>query len=147
MDTLPQTEMHSTGPTRAIISLAALTLYISACALPAVYFDEGGHACTAIRLGSPTGFVALLLGWIPPGTVPWSANLLLLVGLIAFWRRSDSWAAGLGGLAAALALTTALFVPRVLLGYYLWQGALIVFTTGAALLALRNRRREPQTIG
>lgn len=44
-------------------------LYGIACSLPAAYFDEGGHVCTGVRLGSPTGFEALLSGWFPPFTI------------------------------------------------------------------------------
>ena len=42
--------------------LPVLGQYAAACGTPSLYFDEGGGACTAIRLGSPTGLEALLLG-------------------------------------------------------------------------------------
>jgi len=48
------------------VSVVVWALYLSACAVPAVYMDEGGYVCTGIRMGSPPGWAALLLGWMPP---------------------------------------------------------------------------------
>jgi hypothetical protein len=125
---------------RILISVLVWGLFVSACAEPAAHIDEGGHACTAIRLGSPPGLVALLLGWVPPFSVPWSANLLLLVGWVFLVRGRFPTAAWLGGVGAALALTTWGYgFPELMAGYYLWQSSLVVLAGGAVLLGLLCR--------
>jgi len=120
---------------------AVLCGYVSACAQPAAYFDEGGHACTAIRMGTPTGIQALLMGWLPPYTVPWIANPLLAAGLISLLCRKWTAAAWLGGTAALLGLTSWAYVgigivPELLSGYYVWQSSLLLFAVGATVSAV-----------
>jgi hypothetical protein len=41
----------------------------------------------AIHVGLVYGYLALGLGWIPPSTIPWSANLLLIIGWVLFRRK------------------------------------------------------------
>lgn len=123
-------------------------LFVAACAVSAVYLDDGHPACTAIRMGSPPGWVALVLGWIPPYCVPWSANLLLVVGWIFLLCRRFKTAAWLGGVGALVALTTWGYdFPHLLVGYYLWQASLVALAAGAAVLArvgpaMPNSRRS-----
>src|SRR4051794_15442008 len=83
-----------------------LALYAAACATPTVYFDEGGHACTAIHLGTPPGIMALMFGWVPPYTVPWSANIALLGGVAKLVQGRSRWALRYGVAASLLGLTT-----------------------------------------
>jgi len=42
-------------------------------------FNDRGSAAN-YHVGLVLGFLALGLGWIPPSTLPWSANILLLIG-------------------------------------------------------------------
>ena len=108
-------------------------LYILACAMPAI---EPGPALSGIR-DSRAGWEALLLGWIPPYCIPWSANLLLIVGWIFLLCGRFKTAAWLGGAGALVALTTWGFdFPHLLAGYYLWEASLVALATGAAVLAL-----------
>src|SRR4051794_41980546 len=65
---------------RALLSVGVWSLYAMALVTPAIRADEGGHACTAIRLGTLPGWETLLFGWVPPLCIPWSANLLLVAG-------------------------------------------------------------------
>ena len=143
--------------------LPVLGLYAAACGTPAIYFDEGGSACTAIRLGSPTGLEALLLGWVPPFTIPWSANIVLLLGFILFLQRKPRSAWYCGAAASLLGITTllpsalaqvALILPLPplnalppLKGYFLWQGSLISFAViaGAEAMVRRAPRTAPGT--
>ena len=86
---------------RGLLSVAVWSLYAVAFFAPVLKADEGGHACTAIRLGTLPGWETLLFGWMPPLSIPWSANLLLLMGWIALLcgrYRSALWL----GVAAAL---------------------------------------------
>lgn len=123
---------------RLLVSLVVWALFLAACMAPAVKVDEGGHACTAIRLGTLPGFVTLLLGCVPPLTVPWSANLLLVVGWVLLLCNKTKAALDLGVAAALLGLTTWLFSfewKELLVGYYLWQSSLLSFALGT--LAIR----------
>lgn len=120
-------------------------LYGVACSLPAAYFDEGGHVCTGVRLGSPTGFEALLSGWFPPFTIPWAANLLLVGAGVLLVKDQFRVAAWIGGMASLIALVTAGYfliglIPQLLAGYFWWQGAITAFAAGAAGLAVWTRR-------
>ncbi len=128
----------------ALVLGVTVVLFVSACAAPAVYFDEGGHACTAIRLGSPNGFLCLLMGWIPPWTFPWVANPLLLVGAICVLCRQPRIATWLASIAVAAGLSTWVLVaigmiPRVLVGCYLWQASHVVFAVGCFVIYSANK--------
>src|SRR3954451_11105784 len=100
----------NTGPPsalyRGLLSVVVWSLYAVALFAPAIKADEGGHACTAIRLGTLPGWETLLFGWVPPLTIPWSANLLLLLGWILLLRRRSRGALVLGVAAALAGLTT-----------------------------------------
>ena len=88
-------------------------------------------------MGSPPGWVALLWGWIPPYCIPWSANILLVVGWAFLLCKRFKTAACVGGASALIGLTTwGCGFPRLLAGYSLWQASLVTLATGAAMLAL-----------
>ena len=98
-----------------------LCSYVAACRAPAIKVDEGGHACTSIRLGTINGSQALLLGWVPPLIIPWSANVLLVGGVIALLRQRYRMANRCGWSAVLAGLTTPLFVggiEELFVGYY-----------------------------
>lgn len=123
-------------------------LYVAACAAPAIQVDEGGHACTAVRLGTLPGLATLLLGWLPPFTLPWLANPLLLVGGVFLLLRKPGVAVILGGIAVGLGLTTWVYAyamawKGVLPGYYLWQGSLVTFTLAAWVVWHSTPPRQP----
>lgn len=108
---------------RVLILVILLGFYIPACAVPAV--------------GDYTGLAALLIGWFPLFCIPWSANLLLVVGSIFLLCGRFKTAAWLGSFAALMALTTWGFgFHHLLMGYYLWQASMVILAAGAAVLAL-----------
>lgn len=134
---------------RYLVLIPTLLLYLPACACPAVYVDDGGQACTAIRLGTVNGLSALLMGWLPPWTIPWSANPLLLVGAILLLCRRAKAATYFGGAAATMGAVTWVYSwlgawKGLEVGYFLWQASLIVFAVGAAATwgwqSIRRRR-------
>jgi hypothetical protein len=103
--------------------------------------DRGGAA--NYHVGVVPGFLALALGWIPPSTVPWSANILVLIGWVFFWRRKLTAALWFGVAAALLAFTAPWLsdasMGKLLIGFYLWEVSLIIFALGTFAL----RRIEP----
>ncbi|MEX0718379.1 MAG: hypothetical protein WD066_17420 [Planctomycetaceae bacterium] len=126
---------------RTIVIAGAWILFAAACALPAI---EGAGSTVHMGFGNKSsgtvyGFVALIIGWIPPFTIPWFANVVFIVGTIALAVQAFRAAAGCGATAAILAATTWLYIPfgmffRVLPGYVLWQTALIALLLGARRL-------------
>src|SRR3954451_7822136 len=100
----------NTGPPsalyRGLLSVVVWSLYAVALFTPAIKADEGGRACTAIRLGTLPGWETLLFGWVPPLCIPWSANLLLLIGCVLLWCRRFRAAWRVGAAAALVGLTT-----------------------------------------
>ena len=146
-ETQPQTNYHTIGCIG--ISLIVGLLYVVACAIPAVDIGPGDWWS-----GDALGVFALMVGWAPPLTIPWSANVLLLVGWIFLLRRKLRTAVYLGGTATLMGLTTWFFVlsgefRSLLVGYWLWQGAMVVFFAGSLLLLLSqapNERPAQQTI-
>jgi hypothetical protein len=136
MDTL----LTNPAQLRKFVTICFCVLYALSLITPVA--NDGGGAAD-YRIGVMLGFLALALGWIPPSTVPWSANILVLIGWILLWRRKLT-AAMWFGVAAALAGLTAPWLSdasmgRLLIGYYLWQGSLLVFAWGMYAL----RRLEP----
>ena len=132
-----------------LIPLAATALlFASACGQPAVYFDEGGHACTAVRLGSPTGLECLLLGWFPPFTLPWSANAMLLLGAVFLAAGKPRVAGGFGTAAVLLGLSSWMFVgfsaQRLFAGYYLWQASHLVLAVSSFVLVAMGKAPAPE---
>lgn len=134
-----------------LVVVLALVLYLPALAYPAIQVDEGGpKGCTTAisRLGTVGGLAALLFGWIPPMTLPWAANpVLLAAALMLLCGRARS-ATRLGILAVLLGFTTwgchwMLGWKEVCSGYYLWQASTIVFTAGAATAWAWQAGRQP----
>jgi len=137
MDTL----LTNPARLRKVVMIGFAVAYALSLITP-VQNDRGGAA--NYHIGVAPGFLALALGWIPPSTVPWSANILVLIGWVLFWRRKLTVALWFG-VAAALAGFTAPWLSdasmgRLLIGYYLWQGSLIIFALGTFAL----RRIEPR---
>ena len=139
MDTL----LTNPAQLRKVVILGFWLLYALSLVSP-VQIDRGGSA--NYHIGVVLGFLALAFGWIPPSTVPWSANILMLIGWVLFWRRSYTAALWIG-VAAALAGLTAPWLSdrsmgRLQFGYYLWQGSLLLFAWGTFTL----RRIEPRLL-
>lgn len=130
---------------RGWVSAIAIGLYVLACALPAVE-GAGEHICSGFDnkpTGTILGVVALVMGWIPPYTIPWFANILFIVGLILFISEKHSSAVWCSGIALVLAATTIVFIfkgdfAHVGPGFVLWQAALATVPIGVWNL---NRRR------
>jgi hypothetical protein len=124
-------------PGQKRVMAATFVLYGLACLVPAVYLDEGGPPTSDLdfRIGSPIGLAVLCLGWMFWWSVPWSANLLLLLGVSGLARRRFRLACVLGVLGAVVALSSWFCVEnRLLVGYYLWQASFLVFAVGAAVV-------------
>lgn len=142
---LPMASARLHGPEsallRGLLSLAVWSLYAVALFTPAMSGHEGGHhgcGCTPdfTAFGTLPGWATLLLGWVPPFCLPWSANFLLLVGWVLLLCGRYRAALRLGVAAALAGLTTlclwAWGVPGTLLGGYLyWQASLLLFALGA----------------
>src|SRR5690242_9072411 len=86
-------------------ALVSSILYGIACFMPALKVDEGGHACTALRMGTLPGILCLLLGWFPPYTFVWSANILFFASWICLLRQRYK---------AAVILAWLAFIPSLL---------------------------------
>src|SRR5262249_32980677 len=71
-----------------------------------------------------------------------AANFLLFTGFALLGRGRDRGALAVGIAALALSLTTVAMVHArdLLLGYYLWEASIAVFTLGAALAIARQWR-------
>ena len=120
----------------ALVSALVWGLFIAACTMPAIQFDDGRPAGWALRLGTQSDWHALLFGWHFPFCIPWSANLLVVAGWMFLQFGRFKTAARLGGAGAVLALTTWGFdFPHLLVGYYLWQASLVALAAGAAVQA------------
>lgn len=122
-----------------LLSVVVWWLYAAALYLPAVQVDEGGHACTSLRLGTQRGIAALLIGWLGEGFIPWLANPLLLVGWVLLLCGRYRAALGFGVAAAAAGATTLGFwgagtYKGLLDGYFYWQASLVVFALSAGVL-------------
>jgi hypothetical protein len=131
MDTL----LTNPARLRKVVIIGFWVLYALALFTPVA--NDGGGAAD-YRIGVMLGFLALAFGWIPPSTIPWSANILVLVGWLFFWRR-ELTAAMWFGVAAAIAGLTAPWLSdasmgRLLIGYYLWQASLLLFAWGIFML-------------
>jgi hypothetical protein len=73
------------------------------------------------------GWTALIMGWIPPATIPWSVNLMLFAGWGLYSTRRYRRVRSLGVFAFLAGLTTWCFFDfaDLRLGYYLWQASLL----------------------
>jgi hypothetical protein len=119
---------------KTLVSLVIWVLYFVACVLPV--------ADSRTEYGPVPGFVALVWGWIPPLTIPWSANILLLVGWVLLLWGKDIAALVLGIAAVGLGLSTWLFLERLFPGYYLWQASLLALPLGAcAIMRLKQLQK------
>jgi hypothetical protein len=119
---------------KTLVSLVIWALYFVACVLPV--------ADSRSEYGLVTGFGALVWGWIPPRTIPWSANILLLVGWVLLLWGKDIAALVLGIAAVGLGLSTWLFLERLFPGYYLWQASLLALPLGAcAIMRLKQLQK------
>jgi hypothetical protein len=151
--------MPRSGIPRLVVSLLVGSLFIVACASPAVEIECPPHVgrdfgdinpFPDLASGTHYGIVALLFGWGSPWALPWLANVLLVIGWILLLLKKNAAALGFGIAMALFGFTTLayLFVhldsyhlTRLLVGYYLWQAGLIVFALGA-LFAWRLEPRE-----
>jgi len=127
---------------RKAVIIGVWSLYALSLITP-VLNDRGGAA--NYHAGLVPGFLALALGWIPPSTLPWSANILLLIGWVLFWRRKYFAALWLGVPAALAGLTSPWLcdsgMGRLQIGSYFWESSLILFSCGA--FAVYRMESEP----
>lgn len=119
-----------------VLAVLSLALYGFACYAPAVR-----------NMSEPTGpqppisgLGTLIIGWFPPATIPWSANLMALGGWILFYLKRFRAARLLGVVAFLTALLTwvVLGFQSLLTGYYLWQASFLAF---AACAHVADRER------
>jgi hypothetical protein len=146
--------MRSNSAFRLALLLAVGALYLASCASPAVELTDVprahdfGEILPDPELGRYRGFAALALGFATPWYIPWSANVFFFSGWILLLLKKNSGAFAVVTVAALLGFSVwALREPaqelhrlNPLVGYYLWQAALIVFALGAQLLWLRDWR-------
>src|SRR5262245_29068851 len=99
---------------RLAVTVAVGSLYVAACASPAIDYKppQARDFGDITPYGVVLGVVALLLGWVPPLTIPWSANLLLPAGWILLLCRRSTAGLGLGIAAALAGLSTWAFVDE-----------------------------------
>lgn len=124
---------------RRHVSAAVWLLYGLACLCPAIR-DETQNS-SFLNIGTMRGFQVLIIGWIPPFCIPWSANIFLLVGwLLLLWKRYSG--ALLCGIIAVMVglitwvITAGRWSDMILIGSYLWEASLVVFVLG--VLAVRK---------
>jgi hypothetical protein len=139
----------------AKVICCACLLFISACFLPCI--DRGPWTPSSdppafdFTAGWHFGLEILLLGWGGENNgVPWSANVFFALGLWCLWARLPRTASALGIVATGLGLTTwslNWFAREsdyhVMIGYYFWQGSLLVLAAGG-LWASQREGQEPQ---
>ena len=139
---------------RPMVSLVVGVLYVAACVCPAVKVPDpvpiglvlwaasGGLLRVEFqdsKMIDVLGVQALRYGaqdWL---LIPWSANVLLLIGWVLLLCRKYTVALGFGAAAVLAGLTTWAFfqAAELLPGYYLWQASLLAFALGT--LAVRSR--------
>ena len=161
---MSQTQQFSASRflSRLMVSLVVGLLYVAACACPAVKFENRGLQLVNFLLvsvgGKPNaqgeeyievlGVETLREGWPPPRIIPWSANILLLVGWILLLCKKNAVALGCG-VAAVLAGQSTWALSRglperaqLLVGSYLWQASLIAFALSALAIWFWEPRIE-----
>jgi hypothetical protein len=140
-----------------------MVLYGAACVCPAVKLANPAPAMARGLVkewgGRPdnisgpsdlefSGFEALLTGWHRPLIIPWSANILLLIGWVLLLCRKVNGALlfGIAGVVAGLS-TWAFsdYFEQLLVGYYLWQASLIAFAVGALTIRYQVLRSQKET--
>lgn len=123
-----------------VLAVLSLALYGFACYAPAVrnMSEPSGPQPPISGLGT------LIIGWFPPATIPWSANLMLLGGWISFCRKRFDAARLLGVLASLTALLTWVLLgfQTLLTGYYLWQASFLAFTACAHVAGRERAEKE-----
>ena len=117
------------------VGVVIWSLYLAACSCSAYIQVDWDSSHPVV------GWRVLAFGWVlallyPPACVPWSANFLLLGGWVAY-LRGQARSAAICGVVAAVAGFTAFAmprseVPRLLVGYYLWQASLLIFAVASA---------------
>jgi hypothetical protein len=139
---------HYRNATRVVLGLA-WSLYAFACLLPAVVINDSivGHGPP---LGGVPGWFLLFPGGMvvtalfgPVGMMPvawaWLANPLFATGTVLLLMRRSRAAFRVA--AAGLLLSAGCWLPNsvpmsgMLVGYYLWVGALVVLAAGSYVLA------------
>jgi hypothetical protein len=128
------------------LPLLSLSLFVIACCLPALEFNESGGGQDAMW-----GAHVLAVGWsgILAGVFAWYANPFWVLGLTLALLRKPRLAALAGGIAIAIACTTfSLFgralpadegdvahmtLVRFLPGCYLWMASLVTLPVTALL--------------
>jgi hypothetical protein len=123
-----------------------LFLFFLACLLPCIDcgpdIQSGDPGFPDIEKGWHLGFSLLLSGWRGGNNgIPWSANVLLLIGVWCLGTRR-LWRGLLAGLvAAALGLTSwwARRYDTLMVGYYLWQASLFMLAAASAWALHRSR--------
>ena len=109
-----------------MLVLLAGGFYGAACGLPAVQLGPAGT-----QGGQPAfGYQGLILGWMPPFTIAWSANLFFLAGIVLLVFGKLKPAAACGWLAVLAGLTTHILAEAALTGYFCWMGALLILAIG-----------------
>jgi hypothetical protein len=137
---------------RIAVSLVVGTLYIAACATPAVEFVEmpRAHDFGEINIipdqevGTHLGITALIFGSKEPWILPWSANVFLFVAWILLLLKKNKLAVGFGAAAALVAFSVWVFsmddrfyhLNRLMIGYYFWHASMIALALGAAAIWL-----------
>ncbi|QVL32473.1 hypothetical protein KIH39_00725 [Telmatocola sphagniphila] len=133
-------ELQSIPPTkeRVFVVLLVAALYISSCFMTALVLLKGfgwGKADDGPRNNPMLGGTALILGCVPPFTVPWSANIALLIGMITYERKYLRTAEVCGYVALGTSLLTILLpvtgTAKLREGYFVWQMSIIVFAYSA----------------
>ena len=140
----------------------SMLLYGAACVCPAVKLANPAPAILRGLVkewgGRPdnisgpsylefSGFQALLTGWYRLLIIPWSANILLLIGWVLLLCRKVNGTLPFGIAAVLAGLSTWAFSDyfELLVGYYLWQASLLAFAVGALTIrnqALRSQKRN-----
>jgi hypothetical protein len=141
---LPRTEPASVF----VVAMAVLALFGVACFLPCI--DGGPHRPPSdldfhLDSGWHFGLEILLFGWSGSNNgLPWSANVVLLLGLGCLVVRLRRAAAVLGFIATVLGLTTWWVRPHetMMVGYYVWQASHMVLAGGALWAFLQPIRPE-----
>lgn len=123
-----------------VLAVLSFALYGFALYAPAIrnVSEESGPQPPISGLGT------LIMGWFPPATIPWSANLMVLAGWVLFRLRRYDAARLLGVVAFLTALMT--WVPfsfqSLLTGYYLWQASFLAFTVCAHVASRPTMLKE-----
>jgi hypothetical protein len=124
------------NPTVTATFLVVGILYAWACLTPAI--SDGGPASSDLDFmsGPHCGLEILLFGWGGGNNgVPWSANVVLGLGLLALAGRRFRLACALGVVASALGLTTwwVWGYRSLRIGYFFWQASLVALAVGAGI--------------